>query len=279
MIVQRRAGELLLIRQTDHAALSGVLAEHWGAGAFARPEPRASMLVAAARHDNGWREWEEAPRVNPATRRPYNFTEMPVGEHFPFYLRGIDGVVRDDPYAGLLVCLHLGGLYRKRYGLDPGLGLERFPPDVRPVVEDYLRHLDEKQKQLQERLGRDGLAPAEMIEGPAVWTNYRLLQVYDLFSLYFCMAPLREYTLRHVPVSASQPDTEIKLHPAGGEALAVDPYPFDTAPLRVAVSARVVPDRDYDGDKDLRAALAGAPETALRFELRGRSVNGASGVA
>jgi hypothetical protein len=268
MIVQRRAGELLLIRQTDHAALSGVLAERWGAGAFARPEPHASMLLAAARHDDGWREWEEAPRVNPATRRPYNFTEMPVGEHFPFYLRGIDGVVRDDLYAGLLVCLHLGGLYRKRYGLDPGLGLERFPPDVRPVVEEYLRQLDEKQQRLQALLHRDGGLPAEIIEGPALWSNYRLLQVYDLFSLYFCMAPLREYTLRHVPANASQPDTEIKLHPTGEEALVVDPYPFDAAPPRVAVSARVIPDRDYDGDEDLRATLAGAPVTALHFELR-----------
>jgi len=268
MIVQRLAGELLLIRQTDHAALSGALAEHWGAGAFARPEPRASVLLAAARHDDGWREWEQAPKVNPATRRPYNFTEMPPGEHIPFYLRGIDGVVRDDPYAGLLVCLHLSGLYRKRHGLDPGLGLERLPPDVRPLVEDYLRQLDERQKQLRERLRHDSLVPAEAVEELAVWTNYRLLQVYDLFSLYFCMAPLREYTLRHVPVNASLPDTELQLHPAGGGALAVDPYPFDAAPLRVEVPAYVLPDRDYAGDDDLRATLAASPVRTLRFELR-----------
>jgi hypothetical protein len=268
MIVQRRGGDLLLVRQTDHAALSGVLAEHWGDGVFARPEPRASVLLAAARHDDGWREWEEAPKVNPATRRPYNFTEMPAGEHFPFYLRGIDGVVRDDRYAGLLVCLHLSGLYRKRYGLDPGLGLERFPPDVRPLVEGYLRQLDQRQQQLREQLRRDSAVPAEAVEELAVWTNYRLLQVYDLFSLYFCMAPLREYALRHVPVNASQPDTEIKLRPAGANALAIGPYPFDVAPLGAAVAARVVPDRDYTGDADLRAALAAAPVRTLRFELR-----------
>jgi hypothetical protein len=226
------------------------------------------VLLAAARHDDGWREWEEAPRVNPATRRPYNFTEMPAGEHFPFYLRGIDGVVRDDRYAGLLVCLHLSGLYRKRHGLDPGLGLERLPADVRPVVEEYLRQLDERHKQLREQLRHDGDVPAEAVEEVAVWTNYRLLQVYDLFSLYFCMAPLRAYTLRHVPVNASQPDTELHLRPAGGDALVVDPYPFDAAPLRVAVSAHVVPDRDYDGDEDLRATLAASPVKMLRFELR-----------
>jgi hypothetical protein len=268
MIVQRRGGDLLLIRQTDHAALSGVLAEHWGDGVFARPEPRGSVLLAAARHDDGWREWEAVPKVNPATRRPYNFTEMPVGEHFPFYLRGIDGVTRDDPYAGLLVSMHLSGLYRKRYGLDPGMGLERFPPDVRPVVEGYLRRLDEQQRQLREQLRRDGRVPAEAVEELAVWTNYRLLQVYDLFSLYFCVAPPREYTLRHVPVNTSRPDTELGLHPAGDNALTVDPYPFDEAPLGVAVAARVVSDRDYRDDDDLRGALAGAPVTTLSFEMR-----------
>jgi hypothetical protein len=268
MIVQRRDGDLLLIRQTDHAALSGVLAEHWGALLFARPQPRASVLLTAARHDDGWREWEAAPKVNPATRRPYNFTELPVGEHFPFYLRGIDGVVRDDRYAGLLVSMHLSGLYRKRYGLDPGLGLDRFPPEVRPVVEDFLRRLDEQQKQWREQLRHDSLVPAEAAEEVAVWTNYRLLQVYDLFSLYFCMAPPREYTLRHVPVNAATPDTELRLRPAGGNALTVDPYPFDAAPLRVKVTARVITDRDYATDDDLRAALAAAPGRTLSFELR-----------
>ncbi len=268
MIVQRRGGELLLIRQPDHAALSGRLAESWGEGVFARPEPYRSVVLAAARHDDGWREWEAAPKVNTATHRPYNFTEMPVGEHIPFYLRGIASVIRDDPYAGLLVNLHLSGLYRKRYGLDAGMGLERFAPDVRPVVGGYLRQLDEQRDELRRRLGRDGTVPPESLEETAVWTNYRLLQVFDLFSLYFCMAPLREYTLRNVPVSGSRPDTELALRPAGGDALAVDPYPFGAAPLRVAVSARVVPDRDYEGDEDLRAALATAQVRTLSFELK-----------
>ncbi len=268
MIIQRQGGELLLIRQTDHAALSGALAEHWGGGNFAPPQPRGSMRLAAARHDDGWREWELAPRVNPVTRRPYNFTEMPVGEHFPFYLRGIDSVIRDDLYAGLIVSLHLSGLYRQRYGLDPRLGLERFPPDVRPLVESYLQQLDERIGQLRAQLCQDRNVPAAAIEESAVWRNYRLLQVYDLFSLYFCMAPLRDYMLSHVPTGPGQPDAQLALRPVGDDALAVGPYPFDVAPLRVTVATRSIADRDYDSDDDLRAALADAPGRTLRFELR-----------
>jgi hypothetical protein len=193
---------------------------------------------------------------------------MPVGEHFPFYLRGIEGIIHDDLYAGLLVNMHLSGLYRQRYGLDPALGLDRYPPADRPVVEGFLRQLDEQREGLRERLGHDSLVPAEAVEELAVWTNYRLLQIYDRFSLYFCTGPLRDYTLGHVPVNASRADTELALRPAGGDVLTVDPYPFDQAPLRVSVTARVIPDRDYAGDDDLRGALASAPPETLSFELR-----------
>ena len=49
MILQPRCPDLLLIRQTDHAALSGALAEHWGNADFAALAPRESMVRAAAR--------------------------------------------------------------------------------------------------------------------------------------------------------------------------------------------------------------------------------------
>jgi hypothetical protein len=53
MIVQRRDGQLLLIRQTDHAALAGNLARHWGNASFAAPSPRDPVVFAADHHDDG----------------------------------------------------------------------------------------------------------------------------------------------------------------------------------------------------------------------------------
>ena len=70
MILSAAEHGLRVILQTDHAALSGALAAHWGNAVFRRPEPTQAMLLAAAEHDNGWREWEDRPRVNPTTRRP-----------------------------------------------------------------------------------------------------------------------------------------------------------------------------------------------------------------
>lgn len=268
MIVQPRDGQLLLVRQTDHAAISGELAAHWGDGTFWDcPEPRASVLLATVRHDDGWRAYEERPRVNPATRRPYQFTEMPVQEHIPFYREGIDAVARDDPYAGLLVSMHLSGLYRKRYGLDPRLSLERLAPEVRPYVETHLEQLAEQQRRLKEQMRHDGVVPAEALEELAVWTNYRLLQVYDLLSLFLCLGPPRRGVIPHTPVNSGRPDVELQLTPLGPERLGVHPYPFDQVPLVLTVPARVVPDRDYAYDDDFRAALAQAPDVGLRWEL------------
>lgn len=267
MIVQPRDGQLLLIRQTDHAALSGVLAEHWGNDRFARPEPRASVVTAAIRHDEGWRAWEAAPRLDPATRRPCQFFQVPVPEHYAFYRLGLEAVLQDDLYAGLLVNMHLAGLYKKRYGLDPDLSLERYPPDLRPVVEGYIEQLEAEQRQIRARLRHDSSYPADTVEDLGVWTNYKLLQVFDLCSLYLCMTPPQERVVPHVPVNLDYPDQDMTLSPLGGTTLKVSPYPFDIPSVHVSVPATVVPDREYADDEDLQRAMARAPVMTLAFEL------------
>ena len=52
MIVQEQGDELVLIRQTDHAVLSGFFAREWGNDLFQRPEPFESLRLAATEHDN-----------------------------------------------------------------------------------------------------------------------------------------------------------------------------------------------------------------------------------
>src|SRR5687768_15716681 len=106
MIVRPSNGRLLVVRQTDHMVVSGRLADAWGNDRFTRPEPFDPLAVAAAEHDVGWADWEAAPKVDPATKRPYQFTDMPVEEHLAFYQRGVSTVAANDAHAGLLVNLH-----------------------------------------------------------------------------------------------------------------------------------------------------------------------------
>jgi hypothetical protein len=266
MIVRTDGDRLLLIRQTDHAELSGRLAEAWG-GRFARPEPFDAVVLAAALHDDGWQEWEAEPKVDPKTRLPYSFTAMPPKEHLAFYLRGIDRVLERDPYAGLLVSMHCAGLYRQRYGTDLGLKLRRFTPDVQTVVEEFLERLDSQQQELRERLGRSG-PYARFVEDGPLWTNYKLLQMYDRLSLYLCIVPLAERCLGPAPTGYAGGETTLTLGPVGDRTVLISPYPFRETPLRVSVKARRVPNRPYDSDEEFRSVLAQAESVSLDYGLR-----------
>ncbi len=267
MIVQPRASELLLIRQTDHAAVSGELAAHWGNADFTPLAPPDGMVLAAAHHDDGWRAWEAAPRVDPRTQRPYQFTDLPLAEHAAFYLTGVDEVAAQDAYAGLMVCLHLSGLYQRRFGIDPGIPVKRLSPEEDRTRGAVLDQLAARQLALRQRLAA-GEVPVRMLEEGHVWANYKLLQIFDRLSLYFCTRPPRPMMLAPAPADYGGQDVELALEPLGGQAVRLTPWPFDVSALPVRVRASVVPDREYRDDADFRATFAAAPVTDLEFELR-----------
>lgn len=262
MIVSRVGDDFLLVRQTDHAALAGELARHWGRDPFRRPEPFAAVALAADRHDNGWQEWEERPRLNPATRVPYQFTELPVEEHLTLYLRGVDRVVAQDRYAGLLVNLHCTGLYNRRYGIDPSIPTRQFTPDEQRIIQDFRTRLEAQQRQLKAALG--------LTDETTLWTNYKLLQIYDRLSLYLCMPPLRAGSLKPAPTAGGGPDVELTFRPRDEQAVVVTPYPFDSDPLPVRVPTRRIPGRPYDSDEQLREILDRAA-----FDTRALTLTGA----
>jgi hypothetical protein len=259
MIVRTHRGQLLLVRQTDHQTLSGGLADAWGNGRFARPEPFAPLVLAAAEHDNGWRDWEDAPKVDPATRLPYQFTDVPTEEHLAFYRRGIDGVAVRDAHAGLLVNLHCQGFHNQRFGTMPEMGMKPPPAGTESAVRTALAAL-----QTQERV----LAEQVPLDLPTLWAQYKLLQVYDRLSLYLCMPPLKPTTLKAVPAGPDGAAVELTLNPDGEGVVAVSPYPFAGVPLRVEVPGRLIPHRPYENDEDLRMELAQAEAMTLGYELR-----------
>src|SRR5438105_15850728 len=75
MIIQEHGDHLILIRQTDHAVLSGYFARELGNEGFARPEPLESFQRAATEHDNGWNERSEERRVGKECRERWGTEE------------------------------------------------------------------------------------------------------------------------------------------------------------------------------------------------------------
>lgn len=266
MIVQPRDGQLLLIRQTDHAALAGIFAEHWGNADFAVPSPRDAVIAAAVHHDDGWLLWEAAPRLDPSTRRPYQFTALPLAEHVGFYRAGIERVLALSPYAGYLTLLHLSGLYQMRYGTDRHMQPKTLSGDEERLRQQFLDELQQQQESLRRELPERGVAASWMQER-RLWCNYKLLQMYDRLSLYFCTAPPRPLTLGPAPQDYEGGETQLTLTPVNERTVAIAPYPFDRSPLPFAVSARTVPDRDYESDEAFRAVFAKAEAIELHFEV------------
>jgi hypothetical protein len=261
MIVSRREDGLLLVRQVDHQEQCAAMAAAWGSDGFARPEPYAPIAEAARVHDEGWRSWETAPTVTEGGR-PTDFVEIDRPTHVRLYAEGIREACAIGDRVGLLVSMHGQGLYDGRRGLDPG------PPPPRagrpPEVRAFLRDQDALQETLRARIGGEGL-------DAWAWAGYRLLQTWDLLSLYLTWRALAEgrgMTLPQVPRRAGDPGVDLEVRPDGPRGCTCAPWPFRGAAAELPVSGRLVEDRAYADGTDLRRAIESAPPVELAFTVR-----------
>ncbi|MGB2592644.1 MAG: DUF3891 family protein [Candidatus Acidiferrum sp.] len=266
MIIQEQGDQLILIRQTDHAMLSGFFARALGNKLFSRPEPFESFCLAAAEHDNGWYEWEMLPRIDPKTFTPYNFMSIPTEEHIALYQRGIERVVRADRYAGLLVSMHCSGLYDRTRATMPGFSAKYVKSNESHLVADFVQRLRLQQLRLKVDLRADP-AMKPYADDHALTANLQRLEALDRLSLYFCLAPLDGSTIDAVPVNGNGSEADWDLQPAGSNFVTVKPYPFAKDPLEISILGRRVPKRPYAEENEFQKVLAQAPYFAMNYTL------------
>jgi Protein of unknown function (DUF3891) len=273
MLVSRRGGELVLVEQVEHGRACGELTAHWGNSRFERPEPFESVSLASALHDEGWREEDAKPLLDLEHGRPLSFIDAPIDEHMALYARGVEAVTRRDPYAGLLVGMHWIGLYRARWGLDRA---ERSLTASQAAVA-----LREEQRWIELKRGLWAPPVPRRDFEARLWTNYELLQAWDVLSLALCLMPLTpapddappvragatltkldqpsgDRTLAGVPLGAADGERiELALRVVHDGAVTVDPYPFDVPTFDLQIAARAIPDRRYGSEAELAAAVDG----------------------
>lgn len=286
MLISRRDDRLVHIRQVDHAAVAGELAAHWG-GDFQAPPRADSARLAAAMHDEGWREPDEAPLFNDEQQRPLHFLEIPMTEHIPLYGRGVEQTYARDPYAGLLVSMHWTGLYRGRWGMQAGRlqWQEAGRSEVERLQDEAVDA--EERRWIEVKRGLDGDVRRSELEA-GLWHTYDLLQGWDLLSLYVCMIPSEPAAgeartvastlksldqepgtrmIEGLPTSVGGERVDVTLTPLEAGVVALDPYPFDIPALELSVTGRAIPDRTYDGREDARAALDAAEEVTVACRM------------
>jgi Protein of unknown function (DUF3891) len=212
VIVRNLGDGWQVVLQTDHADLCAQFAASWSEPA----DVSESLKIATRRHDDGWAVWERAPRVD-GDGTPVNFLDVDVHSHLAFYRAGVAAITEHDPYAGLLVSMHGAGIYRQRYGLDPGLALTR-APEVQEEVDAFVA----------EQEAKFGGEPGEHR------ADYELLQLFDRLSLYFCM--------RDVEAGEPADIQGYSLQPAGPWRVRISPYPFAESPASFSLVRRMLPE-------------------------------------
>jgi hypothetical protein len=254
-------GEQLLVGQTDHSRLAGQFAAHWGNARFAMPEPFESVVRAATYHDFGYLRYETSPHYDPETGTTPNFRNIATDvTRLEEYQWNADWLLGPDPYASILVNMHRTGLWRGRYDaiVHPPHRIRQQKPEVDAFVE-------KNEAQRSALVASQGLDP-QQLRG-----NYRLLQVWDLLSLYFsCAEPVEDY-IEPVPTSYGDEDGEgvrLTLTPVGTATIAIDPYPFDVDGLRVQLTGRRMKVAKFDNRDAFVKAYMQAPLKLLEWTLR-----------
>jgi len=267
MIIQEQADHLVIIRQTDHAVLSGHFARELGNEVFMQPEPVESFRLAAMEHDNGWDEWELLPGIDPVTFLPFSFMSIPTQEHIELYQRGIERVVKADRYAGLLVSMHCLALYDRTRATMPGFSAKYVKSQDSTMVTDFLQTLRLQQLRLKVDLRADPLMK-NFTDEKWLQANAQRLEALDRLSLYFCMGPLEGATIDAVPSDYQGTEVDWDLQPDGSNAATLEPYPFRRDPLEISILARRIPKRRYADDSDFQKTLSQASYFASKFTLR-----------
>jgi hypothetical protein len=231
MIVRQANAAIHLITQPDHARLSRHIMERWQP--LYGAERRASILLAIAEHDNGWREPDEAPSVEPATGRIHDFINVAADVRQAVWPRGIRRLSH-DPWAAALVAQHALTVY------------DRFRPD------DAWRGFFADVEAM-----RDALVSSTRFTHRELEADYAYVRIGDLISLIFCNRWEDEQTYAQCTFRLE------------GDSVMVLPEAFGGRQIPFAVTAREIADRPYESDAALRAVIRASPIVTLRGSVRG----------
>jgi hypothetical protein len=261
MIVRKQAdGSAIVMTQTDHSRLAGFLASHWGNDRFAPLQPWESVARAATFHDFGWLRYETRPEVNPDTGEPYTFINLPFNpQQLENYQWCADWLAGVDRYSALLVGMHRVGLWKSRYDTITYPAWRYANVQWPQEIQDFIAREEPLQAQERARIG-----------GDTIWTNYRLLQVWDLLGLYFTMSEPYEHAVEPVPTQYDgdlRSGVRMELHPLGDNRVRFDPYPFDIRPLTVHIPYRHLEHTSFESADAFRKAFYQAVPDLLTYCL------------
>ena len=231
----------VLINQHDHAELSGEIMTFWGNKEFSRPEPYDEVLFALRGHDNGWKEWDSSPRINPVNQYPMNFLEITSSDQADIWRRCFKRHSVLHPYGSALIALHFGKLNEKSLNKNSNNNMAKsLHNEIIDFVSNMLKinaldlNLSSLPKDVQVNLG--------------------LVQVGDIVSLALCHG-WSSNEIKYAPLNYDSSLTTLSLQSSDGSNFTIRPYPFAEPSLRFQVRGRKLKQKKFSNDTELRQML------------------------
>ena len=256
-----------LVTHPDHARLAGQFAEHWGNELFISPEPRADVLEGISTHDDGWAARDAAPEIT-KQGKPSAFSSELVGKYSAFeeidlldYLavrrQAVDTVVRQNPYAGLLVSMHTFDLLANRADRSTIRG------DQLPLLDAFLGDQRALQHKVRSQLTDGSRYQPEEVSPQRIEDHFRLLQACDNLSLLTCVGYSGTANLLHaLPVTGGMREP-VTVQRIAVRHFRLEPYPFDVSPLTFEFEARLVQPVTFSSKEELRQSFNAAKPKRL----------------
>lgn len=261
-----------LVTQAVHAGVSAELASHFGNGRFARPARRELVLTAVRMHDDGWTAIDTAGDLLDSAGQPLDMFDAPPEVSLSAWRDSANAAEAADPYAGLLVSLHVLQLCI-RLSPDPAPGLTGADPlhlSRRFLLNKFHHREVERQEQLRTRLQFrtdrplvHGLSdPGISAEEDSLAFSLRLLQACDAASLILCGAsPEKLVGVRLQPAPGANP-ARARFERDGRDAVRLKPWPFDVSRFDIPVPVRVLREARFRSAEEMARAWA---DTSPKF--------------
>lgn len=257
--------ELVLVPQSEHSKLVGQLAAHWGNQNFETPRPFASVTRGATCHDFGWIPYETDPLFDEDTGETPHYLFVPNSpRQLQAYQHAYEWLSAIDSYSGLLVSMHRTGLWQRRYGVidHPKAYLQPANWQASPLgpeVKTFIASHEAAQELERKKHNED-----------EVWTNYRMLQVWDLLGLYFSCHDPDQLQITPVPAEYTKSRTDgvrLTMKPGARNEVIFDPFPFRERGCKISLVTKRLPRRKYQNSESFKAAYYQAQSEILTFTL------------
>ncbi|MGM0852455.1 MAG: DUF3891 family protein [Bacillota bacterium] len=213
MIIRETKDSFIMIKQHDHAFLSGETIKHFNRNLLKSDQVFDDALYAAYQHDRSWIGLDDTPIWNDREKIPYTFSDYPLLPKLAFYKIGVDEIERVNTYASLLCSLHFCSFFSQSENKDCLV---------------FLTGEARRQMRLKESLPD--------LDEELLQQHFRLLQFSDNLSLYLCLnEPGVDKEDEHPWFKNGFKNTET-FHPQNQPLMAqwgkanevtLDPFPFD----------------------------------------------------